>query len=440
LPFSGPKASTVRSQLISELCNDADCVAPAKVASGAKPNWSKAKKEKVAYLLAGKVVKKRKKELLEVSVLKGPGRPKLKKRYPLTRGKLTGKNLTSATRALYAAMALDAPPKAPEPPPEVESEPEPVAEDKPSRDDHEEGDDERPTVASRDSGRSSSRSRSRDDDDGQMGSTISEPGPRPKSTSRHPLFTIEAGSDLVNRSFTYSQLTTENLRSYDAPLIVAPAVRLQVFPLSRTMDGILAGLGIEAGYSFAVGLRSTAPRAAAGGATARFTYPSSLTRFDIGAKLRAMPFSSSNAAIIPMVGFRSTSFSVAPAVEDGSLLDALPSLTHSGLNLGLGTEIPFADDFIVAFGHFKYLLSSYSGTVVRTGSTEAEPYFPNGSSSGIEVALGGGVRVTKNFEARLTAQFTQYNLAFQTQPTDLYITTGATDRFLGANLAIRYAF
>src|ERR1700712_3832095 len=47
-PFSGPGAGAVRDQLVSTLCDQAECVSEKKVTTAAgQADWKKAKKEKV---------------------------------------------------------------------------------------------------------------------------------------------------------------------------------------------------------------------------------------------------------------------------------------------------------------------------------------------------------------------------------------------------------
>ena len=55
VPFTGPGANGARNQVVSALCDQAECVSEKKVSAGGKPDWKKAKKEKVKFIVTGKI-------------------------------------------------------------------------------------------------------------------------------------------------------------------------------------------------------------------------------------------------------------------------------------------------------------------------------------------------------------------------------------------------
>jgi len=58
LNFTGPDAVVVRVQIAQGVCQNRTCVDPKKVSKGWKPDWAKAKKEKVGLIITGAIRKK----------------------------------------------------------------------------------------------------------------------------------------------------------------------------------------------------------------------------------------------------------------------------------------------------------------------------------------------------------------------------------------------
>ncbi|MHB8872453.1 MAG: hypothetical protein ACYC8T_02085 [Myxococcaceae bacterium] len=424
LPFSGPGANAARNQVVGALCESATCVPSAKVSSGPKPDWKKLKKEKVEYVVTGTVAKARNKKLsLELQVVKAPGKAKLKKSFPLDKkSKLSSVALDSASGAVLKTMGVSAAAKEPEPPPErpepvkpVAVRPEPVAE-QPEPPQPEAA----PEKAADPWARSSTGSGS------EVSSAVDEPY-RPKR--RDPLFVLQVGPDLFARRFGYSGVETRNLRSYSANLVVAPHFQAELYPLATLMRGLAAGFGIELGYSFGLGLQS---RTCPPGGECGPSHPTSLTRLDAGAKLRAK-LGEGGTAIVPGVGYRSANF-VVGAAADGSTLDGLPSISYSALVLNLGLEVPAMDDKLVI------VLRGAVMPVLSAGEITGPEYFPRGSALGFEVAAGVGYRITPAIEARVIGRLTSYGLTLRPEEGAERRATGASDLYFGGNLAVRYTY
>ena len=88
-PFTGPGANALRNQVVSALCDQAECVSEKKVTAGGKPDWKKAKKEKVKFIVTGKVTAKGKKKTVDLEVMQKAGPAKFKKSWPLEGAELS---------------------------------------------------------------------------------------------------------------------------------------------------------------------------------------------------------------------------------------------------------------------------------------------------------------------------------------------------------------
>lgn len=407
-PFTGKKADKPREQLVRALCERAECVPQARVTQRGKPNWRKVKHEKVAFLLTGKVVSKRGKQLLELAALNSAGKPRWKTKFPLAKGKLSEANVENALASLgrviklapaEAPMSEAEPPRVAEPEQQTATLPPPPASPTPPPP---------PPEVSEPVVRSEPR-------------LPLEREPEPAI----PFATVEAGPTLFSRGFVFQGVETGNLRDYRAPLIVAARVQAELYPLARSEEGPLAGLGLQAGYASALGLSS-------GRENMPQKHPTWLTRLDLGAKWRYSP--TEELTLIPQLGIRAADFGVGPA-EDGTALNGLPSISYRALNLKASAEyrIPVFLG-VTAMVHAAYLPVFSSGEII------SKAYFPTGSASGLELGLGGSVGLTQGLDLRLGLGLTSYSFSFQSQAGDTYVASGASDRYLGGEVAVRYAY
>ncbi len=411
-PFTGPSANATRNQLVGAVCDTADCVAAAKTTTKNKPDWKKAKKERVQFFVTGAVAKKGKNLSLDLQVLAKAGAPKARKSFPLEKnGTLAPKHLQGAMDLLVSAFGqadseastppvepTKPPPPGPKPSPTTprQSDPPPPATPLAARED--------PTVDARND----------------------QPPAPPAKRGAAPFLVIDVGADVLNRRLGYSQVATANLRSYDLALFAQPALGVQFYPLALMRDDLLAGLGVELGVAFAPWLQSRL-------ASTPEAFPTSTMRVDGGVRFRLVPSKSFPLAITPYVGVRTQSFTVG-ALADGRRLDGLPNIALVGLRAGVGLEVPVIGDRLVLFGRFGVI------PVFGAGEILSSAFFPNGSAFGFEANGGVGVGLTSFLQVRASFEFASYGLSFSTQATDPYVAAGATDRYLGGNASLRFSF
>jgi hypothetical protein len=414
-PFSGPGAAATRAQLVSAICDQAECVSEKKVTTGGKPDWKKGKKEKLQYFVVGKVVAKGKKKTLELQVQNKPGGAKWKKSFPLERELLSDKNLAAASEAIGKALGKKE--EAAEPPEEKAPAPEEkkaaVEERKPPPEEKAEVE-EPPRRANTTP---------------PLVETTPEPEPSPEpptKQTRRPVIALELGFDVSSKSFSYSGVQTPNLRSYRAPFIAMPDLKAELYPLALATQGFGAGLGIEGGFALAVGLKSRRTGT-------DVSYPTSITKLDLGLKFQIRPVANSDAYVAPFVGFRTHSFSVGPG-SDNSTLDGLPAVSYTALKFGLSGELPFSNTGLLLYGRFAVMPVMSLPTIV------SKDYFPSGSALGIDGGLGLGFKIISALQIRVGFDFTRYGLNFKYAPTDTYIADGAVDQYIGGNAALRFTY
>lgn len=411
-PF-GAAGNDARSQVVSALCEQAECVSEKKVTAGSNPDWKKAKKEKVQFFVVGKVVKKGKKSSLELQVQAKAGKPKFKNSWPLEGAQLSDKSLANVADVLGKAMGL-APRKEAAPVEEKkaveEKKPEPTPEPHKAPEENRAEKKVTPPPAP------------------PAAEVPAEAAVEEPATPKRPVFSLELGIDVESKNFTYASVATANLRSYRAAFILAPEVHGELYPLALFQQNFLAGLGVELGFSIAVGLKSRR-----GGSDV--AYPTNISKFDVALKWQIRPISSSEAYFTPIIGFRSHSFSVG-AGSDGSVLDGLPGISYSALKFGLAGELPFGQSGLLAYGRFAVL------PVLSAGPIISSAYFKSGSALGIDFGLGLGFKLpfARALQLRLGFDFARYGLSFKSAASDTYVAEGAVDLYLGGNFAVRFTY
>jgi hypothetical protein len=411
--FSGPGAAGVRNQLVSAVCDTADCIAPAKATTKGKPDWKKAKKASVNFVVTGTVVKKGKAQSLELQVFDKNGSTS-RKSYALEKnGTLSAKHLQSAIDQMQSAFGAGGSDTPAVPPPTTSTKPPPTG-----------------------TGAATATATTTPPPPPPTKTEPTEPEPTPepvkpaKKSSKKggPMFlAVEAGVSLLSRKLDYVQAATPNLRRYELPFPFPQIdVRAEFYPLALVRDDALAGLGVD----FAIGL---APYLKSRRQSSPESYPTSTTRITGGLRYRWMPFEKYAAAFIPMLGINVRSFTVG-AASDGTTLDGLPNVSFVGLRAGLGLELPILTDFLYFFGRFTIIPCFSSGQLISSA------YFPNGSTLGLDFNAGLGVKVLSFLSFRAAFEFEQYSSKFTTQPTDTYVAEGSIDRYMGVSLAARFEF
>ncbi len=416
LPFTGDKAaSTARTQLVTALCDQVECVPSGPIVTRNRPDPKKLKKSPVDAAVMGTVAVKKKVKTLTLEVFNSAGTSKAKKAFTLDASGLSDKNLAAAVDAVLKVSG-GAKKAAPTPEPVKEDKPTPVATREPT-----------PATRAADPAPVSKPNKpsvSDDVRDDVREEAEPEPTPSAKKKSSDPFLIVDLGADLLTRKFEYANLTTPNLRRYDLPFFPAIAARAEFYPLAISgTGGAAAGLGVDLGVGLAPFLKSRK-------ASETEAYPTSMTRFDAGLRFRIVPVKTLGLAITPYAGFRLHSFTVAPNTA-GTRLDGLPNISHTGLRAGAQVDLTVLDGALSFTGRFGVIPVFSAGEIISAA------YFPSGSDFGLDAGLAVGVRIVGPLSVRAAFEFARYSLSFKTTEADTYIATGASDQYLGGNIGLR---
>lgn len=406
LPFKGPKSSVSHRQVSKLLCASYACVSTTKVSRRGRPIWSKVKAQKLELVMTGAVSGPSSKRKLRLEAFDGAGHRLWLETLGLARnGMLTRTDAEQLTAKVDATLA---------PPPEAEPEtappPEPTA--------------QKPVVVEPEQEQASPSETTPE----ERRAPVIAQAPREEETPAFkvhalpPMVVAEVGVDFVYRNFGYTGLQKANLRAYETrPAFVAPELHLEIYPLARILSGIAQGVGVEADYQFAVGLRSIDENDLAHSTTAN--------RLDVAARLNFQP--SDELMVAPLVGYRSTRFEVG-AAADGSTLQGIPGLQYDGLTVGAAVE--YALSPVVIFGRAQFV------PLFGVGEIGSDAFFPKHSGWAIDARAGVGYRIIEHLELRAAVEYSRYALSFQPAEDATYVATGATDQYVSGALLARVAF
>jgi hypothetical protein len=423
-PVRGDKNNAVGSQLTGEVCKAYDCVPYTRASTNKKPDWNKARKEKVAGILTTNITKTKKGYNAGVALLMGSSKVKRSWNFPLTaKRNLSSAQLKQLTHEMgptmgfaedvsgVAAIAAAEAAK-PAPPPVATTTPtSPMSTAPPPAVITE------PTVIPPPPG---APEKSLAD---VPVSADAASAATPSGVRGQPLFSVEVGGDFLNRDLTYSPSTQAGLRTYSASVIGMLLIGVELFPFAKS-GGFLTGLGIFGSYQFSIGLKSQTQ----GGVEESTNF----NMLAAGIEARIRPIKYSDFALVIPVAFRTYNFTVSNA----SAFTGLPNQNLLGVSAGLKVEIPIGSWFLILIGG-DYVFWFQKKELIGNSNPV---YFPSGSAGAFEAELGFGFYIVGPLSLRLVGEYSNTSYSFNPDPTGTYNATGASDRLLGGRAVIRLDF
>src|SRR5919106_1066348 len=405
LPFSGPRAALAREQLVKAVCEgDLRCLSE-DLARRGQPDWEKIRATEVKLVVTGRVTGAASPRSLELEVLRPDESSALRQSLRLgADGKATAESVQEVdsrilelARATAPAIAAGAAPSPSGPPPSSAAEPPPA-----------------------------------DGDVALVEPLVTpppkaEPPPAPPPTdlrsSRFPLVAIEAGLDLVRRTFQYRSLETFTLRTYEsAPVIPTPRLRIEAHPFASSRSAAVGALRFEADLLVAIGLRTVNP-------DNDQTYATTFQRVDVSASWSTPLPTPRGFRLGPAIGYRYARFDVGLNAADEPL-DGVVDVRYLALRGGVGAEYERGRAQFFARAEYVHPL----------GVGGIKTYFPDWSAAAFELEAGGGFRLSAGFELRGRVHYGRYALSFPPPPGTQYRAAGASDDYLGLALLMRYVF
>ncbi|KYF92186.1 hypothetical protein BE20_12520 [Sorangium cellulosum] len=231
------------------------------------------------------------------------------------------------------------------------------------------------------------------------------------------LFSAGVDLEIAGRTLSYTDLLSENLRTYEVLGVPMPSLRAELYPLARSALPVLRDLGIALSYARAVGLDS----AGAGGASVS----TSFSRLHAGLKGRYRPAGQDGPVLFASGGLCWTDFDVAPTGDPSR--DAA-AVSYVALRLGADGRLPVGPVALEAGAGYQAPLSM--GALAS--------YFREPSAGGVDLRVAVAVPFAPGLEARAGASYARFFYDFDAEPGDPYIAGGALDQLFGAHLGVAY--
>lgn len=237
-----------------------------------------------------------------------------------------------------------------------------------------------------------------------------------------PLLVVHAEFHSVGRGFSYSDPITANLRPYSVAFMPTPGVSVEAYPLTLVGSPALAGLGLSFGFRTSLGVKSAR-------ANSTLEFPTTYSALEVGAHYRInLGEGFGGAALIPALGWSSTSFELSPV--DGTREDQLPNVSYPGLKLGLGFDTPlFAA--VRLFGDGAFVIVGAPGEII------SDTFFAIGSVNGLVARLGFSVGFMDHVAAEVGVAYQHFFYDFDPDVGDTFIAGGALDQFVVGKAGVR---
>jgi hypothetical protein len=396
-------ASRARRQILLQVCETYDCVAASKVTTSNRPDPQKLQAAGVAGYLGGAVTGEPKERRLVLSLTtpsSTASKPARTWRLRLASdGGLRAQALerlgTELDQALQGSGGIAVPsPAAPPQPPPPAARPSPALAPQPPP---------KPQPAA------------------QVSEARSD---APAASAGRALRVAgEVGVWVTNRKLDWSGATpgvAGPLRTYDADAILAPTLRLELYPGAfMGASPLWSGIGVYARYAQSFGLKVTPPSGSTDG-----NHDGKLTRFELGAVWRLRPVSGSRFVVAPALGYRTLQVTTSPAI------DGLPDTRPSGYELRVDTEVPVSPS-IALLGGGGYTLWTAKKEIVGS-------YFGKGSAHGLELEAGASWSFHGPLSARALVEYQSISYTGLSEPrTDFGTASSAKDGYLGGRLMLR---
>ncbi len=237
-----------------------------------------------------------------------------------------------------------------------------------------------------------------------------------------PLFVLRAEFHTVGRGFSYSDPITANLRPYSVGFMPTPGVTLEAYPLTVSGVKALSALGVTFGFRTSLGVKSAR-------ANSSIEFPTTYAALEVGALYRIMLGDGySGGAIIPSIGWSSTTFDLDPVGNERE--DQLPNVSYPGLRLGLGFDVPLFST-VRLLGDGAFLVVGTPGEIISSD------FFRAGSVNGVVAKVGFSVGLLDHVAAEVGVTYQHFFYAFDPEVGDAFVAGGALDQFVVGRAGVR---
>lgn len=261
------------------------------------------------------------------------------------------------------------------------------------------------------------------------GSALADPGaassadrPQRDEGARPPaagtaLFSAGVDLEIAGRTLSYSDLLSDNLRTYEVLGVPMPSLRGELYPFARSAVPVLRDLGVELSYARALGLDSEG----AGGASVSTSW----SRLHAGLRGRYRLAGQDGPVLFAGGGLRWTDFDIE---STGDASRDAASVSYLALRVGVDGRLPVGPVALEAGGGVQAPLSM--GALAS--------HFRAPSAGGVDFRIAVAAPFAPGLEARAGASYARFFYDFDSEPEDTYIAGGALDQLFSVHLGVAY--
>ncbi|WP_437984684.1 hypothetical protein [Sorangium sp. So ce117] len=231
------------------------------------------------------------------------------------------------------------------------------------------------------------------------------------------LFSAGVDLEIAGRTLSYSDLLSDNLRTYEVLGVPMPSLRGELYPFARSAVPVLRDLGVELSYARALGLDSEG----AGGASVSTSW----SRLHAGLRGRYRLAGQEGPVLFASGGLRWTDFDIESTGDPSR--DAA-SVSYVALRVGVDARLPVGPVALEAGGGVQAPLSM--GALAS--------HFRAPSAGGVDLRVAVAAPFAPGLEARAGASYARFFYDFDSEPEDTYIAGGALDQLFSVHLGVAY--
>jgi hypothetical protein len=228
---------------------------------------------------------------------------------------------------------------------------------------------------------------------------------------------------LGSRSFSYTAPEKSDERPYDAAGVPMARLHAELYPMAKTPNPALRGLGVAFTYTRAAPIDSTT--------TSMQKIATAWSEFDLAARYaygfggeQSLPGRASFGAV--EVGYGGQDFDYTVADGGDTTEDELPEVAYRFVRFAADARLGVTDR-LAFYGGGSYRQVRGLGALADNYSRTTVASFGAG--------LGAGWAVTRRIEVRLDGEIVRYALSFAPKGTDNFNATAGADHFFDVGLA-----
>jgi hypothetical protein len=243
----------------------------------------------------------------------------------------------------------------------------------------------------------------------------------PAERARYSPLTARIAARAFHRGLSYRDYESGAVANYDLPLGAAALVAVDYYPLAHVLNDGWAHLGFSWGFAHSIGVESIGPN--------NIGYPTNAYQWQIGLRYR-VPLDDAGGEIGFEAGYGEQGFHVERGNLENPSPEGVPAVDYDLFRVGVAGRFTIGEAAIG--GRLAYL------PVIASGAIASPEFFGGADTHGFEVGVDFTYHLGLGFEVLAEIDLRLFSLSFPAAGTGDASAAGAFDRYLGANVGLRW--